>query len=48
MTIRFGGDENAANDLPIVAGWRHVVRRYRPRKEPWDGTWKFRGAQPVR
>lgn len=48
VTIHFGGDENAANYLPIVPGWNYTVRMYRPRKEILDGTWKFPEAQPAK
>lgn len=47
VTIRFGGDENAPNYLPIFPGWNYLVRMYRPRKEILDGTWKAPEAQPV-
>jgi hypothetical protein len=48
VTIHFGGDENAANYLPIVPGWNYTVRLYRPRKEILDGTWKLPEPQPVK
>ena len=41
VTIHFGGDETAANFLPIVPGWNYTVRMYRPRKAILDGSWKF-------
>jgi hypothetical protein len=47
VTIRFGGDENAANCLPIVPGWNYVLRLYRPRAGILDGTWKAPEAEPV-
>lgn len=48
VTIRFGGDENAPNYLPVTPGWNYLVRMYRPRKEILDGTWKFPEAVPVK
>jgi len=47
VTIHFGGDERAANFLPIVPGWNYTVRMYRPRKEILDGAWTFPEARPV-
>lgn len=47
VTIQFGGDDGAANCIPIMPGWNYVVRMYRPRRELLDGTWKFLEAQPV-
>jgi hypothetical protein len=41
VTVRFGGDENAPNMLPITTGWNYMVRLYRPKAEILDGTWKF-------
>ena len=42
ITIQFGGcDDQAANCLPIVAGWNYTVRLYRPRGEILSGAWKF-------
>ena len=48
VTIRFGGDEDAPNMLPITPGWNYLVRLYRPRKEVLDGTWKFPEPKPVK
>ena len=48
VTIHFGGDETAANYLPITPGWNYLFRMYRPRKEILDGTWKVPEAQPVK
>ena len=43
VTVRFGGDgDPERNSLPIVEGWNHLVRLYRPRPEIIDGTWTFR------
>ena len=48
VTVQFGGcDGQAANCLPIMPGWNYIARLYRPRKEIFDGTWKFPQAQPV-
>jgi hypothetical protein len=41
ITIRFGGDPQADNYLPIVDGWNYSVRLYRARKELLDGTYVF-------
>ncbi|HVT88839.1 MAG TPA: subclass B3 metallo-beta-lactamase [Tepidisphaeraceae bacterium] len=48
FTIHFGGDQNAANYLPIMPGWNYTVRLYRPRKEILDGTWRFPDPQPAK
>ena len=48
VTIQFGGSaDQAANCIPIVAGWNYMVRLYRPRPELLNGSWKFPEAQPV-
>jgi len=41
IIIRFGGDNKAANYLPIVPGWNYTVRLYRPKPELLNGKWKF-------
>lgn len=41
ITIRFGGDPQADNYLPITDGWNYIVRLYQPRKELLDGSWVF-------
>ena len=48
VTIRFGGDPNATNYIPIMPGWNYLFRMYRPRKEILDGTWKLPEAEPVK
>ena len=49
ITVWFGGGaEGTPNCLPIVPGWNHWVRLYRPRPEILDGTWSFPEATPVR
>jgi hypothetical protein len=48
VTIRFGGDENAPNYLPIKPGWNYLLRLYRPRPEILDGAWKLPEPEPVR
>lgn len=48
VTVRFGGDEDEPNSIPIMPGWNYVVRMYRPRGEILDGTWKFPEARPVK
>jgi hypothetical protein len=47
VTIHFGGDEKAANFIPIVPGWNYVLRLYRPRAAILDGTWKAPEAERV-
>ena len=34
--------------MPIASGWNRTGRLCRPLKEILDGTWTFRGAQPVK
>lgn len=46
-TIRFGGDPQAQNYLPICDGWTYSVRMYRPRAEILSGAWKFPSPRPV-
>jgi hypothetical protein len=47
VAVQFGGcDGRIPNCLPTVPGWNYMVRFYRPRKEIFDGTWKFPEAQP--
>lgn len=41
ITVRFGGDPDAPNALPIMEGWNYLVRLYRPRTEILDGSWSF-------
>ncbi|MGH6797363.1 MAG: DUF1214 domain-containing protein [Roseiarcus sp.] len=43
-TIRFGGDPDAPNYLPIFPGWNYTVRFYRPRAEIIDKSWTFPAA----
>jgi hypothetical protein len=33
--------------LPIMNGWNHTVRLYRPRAEILNGKWKFPEPQPL-
>ena len=47
-TIRFGGDPEGINYLPITEGWNYVVRMYQPRKEILDGEWTFPTIEPVK
>jgi hypothetical protein len=47
VTIHFGGDETAANFLPIGPGWNYLLRMYRPRPEVLSGAWKPPVAEPV-
>lgn len=48
VTIHFGGDEGAANHIPIMPGWNYLFRLYRPREAILDGTWKAPEAEPAR
>lgn len=47
IDIRFGGDGQVPNCLPIEAGWNYMVRLYRPRQSILDDTWTFPTAQPL-
>lgn len=47
VTIHFGGDESAANNIPITPGWNYVFRMYRPRQAILDGEWNPPEAEPV-
>jgi hypothetical protein len=47
-TIRFGGDPEGINYLPITKGWNYVVRMYQPRKEILEGEWTFPAIEPVK
>lgn len=46
-TIRFGGDPQADNYLPIMDGWNYTVRLYQPQKNLLEGEWTFPEAKPV-
>jgi len=35
----FEPNELNRNSIPIMDGWNHLVRLYRPRREVLDGTW---------
>ncbi|HEX5857510.1 MAG TPA: DUF1214 domain-containing protein [Microbacterium sp.] len=41
VTVRFGGDPDRPNSIPITEGWNYLVRLYRPRPEILDGRWTF-------
>ena len=47
VTVRFGGDPDQPNYLPIVPGWCYIFRAYRPREEILDGSWSFPQAEAV-
>ena len=47
-TLRFGGDPQSENYLPIPEGWNYVVRMYQPRKEILEGEWTFPSIEPVK
>ncbi len=46
-TIRFGGDPESVNYLPITEGWNYAIRLYQPRAEILDGSWSFPEPRPV-
>jgi hypothetical protein len=48
FTIRFGGDPESVNVLPITEGWNYAIRMYQPRKEILDGSWTFPKIEPVK
>jgi len=39
VTIRFGGDSNAANFMDTFDGWNFALRMYLPKEEFFNGTW---------
>jgi len=43
-----GNVGSAPNILPIMPGWNYTMWLLRPRKENFDGTWKFPVAQPAK
>jgi hypothetical protein len=47
VTVRFGGDHDHPNHLPIMDGWNYIVRLYRPRPEILDQTWTFPNPTPT-
>ncbi|MCB0897086.1 MAG: DUF1254 domain-containing protein [Nocardioides sp.] len=47
VTVRFGGDPDLPNRLPVVEGWNYLVRFYRPRAEVRDGSWSMPPVHPV-
>ena len=47
-TIRFGGDPESENYLPITKGWNYAIRTYQPREEILDGSWTFPSIKPVK
>lgn len=47
VTVRFGGDPDQPNYLPIVPGWCYIFRAYRPREEILNGSWSFPQAEAV-
>ncbi|MGC4005548.1 MAG: hypothetical protein QM811_21495 [Pirellulales bacterium] len=47
-TIRFGGDANKENVIPIMPGWNYLVRLYRPQAAILDGKWTFPEATVVK
>ncbi len=47
-TIRFGGNPQSENHLPITPRWNYAIRMYEPEPEILDGTWTFPAITPVR
>lgn len=47
ITIRFGGDPNLGNVIPVSEGWNYVVRMYEPEPEILDGSWTFPEIVPA-
>jgi hypothetical protein len=48
ITINFGGDPGAINNLPITPGWNYIVRMYQPKQEIISGAWSFPKAHPAK
>jgi len=48
ITIRFGGDPEAPNYLPIFPDWNYTVRLYRSRPEVLNKQWTFPGPEEVK
>ena len=46
-TIRFGGDANSENYLPITEGWNYAIRMYQPQEAILDGSWVFPAITPA-
>lgn len=47
ITLNFGGDPGAINNLPITPGWNYIVRMYQPKQEIISGSWSFPKAQSL-
>jgi hypothetical protein len=47
-TIRFGGDPESVNYLPITEGWNYAIRMYQPRKAILDGSWTSPSIEPLK
>jgi hypothetical protein len=47
ITIRFGGDPDQINHLPITEGWNYAIRMYEPGDEILNGSWTFPKIVPV-
>ena len=42
ITVHFGGcGDDRPNCLPIMDGWKYIVRLYQPHAEALDGSWRF-------
>lgn len=48
ITINFGADSKAINNLPITPGWNYIVRMYQPKPEIINGSWRFPKAEAVK
>ena len=48
ITINFGGNPGAINNLPITPGWNYIVRMYQPKQEIISGAWSFPKAQSAK
>ena len=46
-TIRFGGDSNSENYLPITEGWNYAIRMYQPQEAILGGSWVFPAITPA-
>lgn len=46
-TIRFGGDPEAPNFLPLPEGWNATMRIYQAQEAYFDGSWTMPELEPV-
>ncbi len=48
ITVHLGGcGDDRPNCLPLMDGWKYIVRLYKPRSEIFDGTWTFPEVEPI-